>query len=113
MKLDRIHPGNDTKGRALVVRCVEKSGGSSSLHGRHERRAGRALTHSARGSRAGLSRFDTNNSSAPVRNGMQAGFVAQVLGQVLETKPENPMLAARIYARSARNPKDGRLIRVL
>jgi hypothetical protein len=44
---------------------------------------------------------------------MQAGFVAQVLGQVLETKPESPILAARVYARSARNPKDGRLIRVL
>ena len=113
MKLDRIHPGNDTKGRALVVRCVEKSGSSNSLHGKHERRSGRTLTHSARGSRAGLSRFDTDNASAQARNGMQAAFVAQVLGQVLETKPENPMLAARIYARSARNPKDGRLIRVL
>jgi len=113
MKLDRIHPGNDTKGRALVVRCVEKSGGSSSLHGKHERRATRTLTHSARGSRAGLSRFDTDNSPAPARNGMPAGFVAQVLGQVLETKPQSPMLAARIYARSARNPKDARLIRVL
>jgi hypothetical protein len=44
---------------------------------------------------------------------MPAGFVAQVLGQMLETKPENPMLAARVYARSLRNPKDGRLIRVL
>jgi len=44
---------------------------------------------------------------------MQAGFVAQVLGQVLETKPESPMLTARVYARNARNPKDGRLIRVL
>jgi hypothetical protein len=44
---------------------------------------------------------------------MQVGFVAQVLGQVLETKPENPMLVARVYARCARNPKDGRLNRVL
>jgi hypothetical protein len=44
---------------------------------------------------------------------MQAVFVAQVLGQVLETKPESPILAARVYSRSARNPKDGRLIRVL
>jgi hypothetical protein len=113
MKLDRIHPGTYTTGRALVVRCVEKSGGSSSLNGKHERRAARSSTHSARSSRAGLSRFDTDNSSAPARNGMQAGFVAQVLGQVLEAKPESPMLAARVYARCARNPKDGRLIRVL
>jgi hypothetical protein len=44
---------------------------------------------------------------------MAAGFVAQVLGQVLETKPESPMLAARVYERSAGSPKDGRLIRVL
>ena len=44
---------------------------------------------------------------------MQAGFVAQVLGQVLGTKPESPVLAARVYARCARNPKDGRVIRVL
>lgn len=113
MKLDRIHPGVYTTGRALVVRCVEKSGGSSSLNGKHERRATRSVTHSARRSRADVSRFDTDNSSAPARNGMQAGFVAQVLGQVLETKPESPMFAARVYARSARNPKDGRLIRVL
>ena len=42
---------------------------------------------------------------------MPAGFVAQVLGQVLETKPENLEAAARVYARS--NQKDGRLIRVL
>jgi hypothetical protein len=44
---------------------------------------------------------------------MQAGFVAQVLGQVLETKLQSPMLAARVYARNARNLKDGCLIRVL
>ena len=44
---------------------------------------------------------------------MQAAFVAQVLGQVLETKPESPILAVRVYERSARNQKDGRLIRVL
>jgi len=92
---------------------VEKSAGSSSLHGKHERRSGRSLTHSARGSRAGLSRFDTGNASGAARNGMPAGFVAQVLGQALETKPENPMLAARLYERSADGPKDGRLIRVL
>lgn len=113
MKLEHTHPGTCATGRALVARRVEKSVGSSSLQGRHERRSGRTLTHSARGSRAGLSRFDTGNASAPARNGMQAGFVAQVLGQVLETKPESPILAARVYARSARNPKDGRLIRVL
>ena len=113
MKLDRIHPGTYTTSRALAVRCVEKSGGSNSLHGKHERRATRTLTHSARGSRAGLSRFDTDNASAQARNGMQAAFVAQVLGQVLETKPESPTLAVRVYERSARTPKDGRLIRVL
>jgi hypothetical protein len=113
MKLDHTHPGTYPTGRALVVRRVEKSGGSSSLHGKHDRRATRTLTHSARGSRAGLSRFDTDPSSGPARNGMQAVFVAQVLGQVLETKPESPILAARVYSRSARNPKDGRLIRVL
>src|SRR5260370_41910320 len=107
MKLDHIHPGTYATGRALAVRCVEKSGGSSSLHGRHERRAGRALTHSARGSRAGLSRSDTVSASSPARNGMQAGFVAQVLGQVLETKPENPMLAARVYVRNAGSSNDG------
>jgi hypothetical protein len=113
MKLDHIQPGTFTKGRALVVRCVEKSGSSNSLHGKHERRSGRTLTHSARGSRAGLSRFDTGNASDPARNSMSAGFVAQVLGQVLETKPQNAIHAARVYARSARSAKDGRLIRVL
>ena len=113
MKLDRIHPGTYTTGRALVVRCVEKSGGASSLNGKHERRATRSPTPSARESRVGLSRFDTANASAPARNGMQAGFVAQVLGQVMRARPESPMLAARVYARGARNPKDGRLIRVL
>src|ERR1700724_436757 len=113
MKLEHTHPGTCAIGRALVVRRVEKSGGCNNLHGRHERRAGLAPTHWARVSRAGLSRFDTDGSSALARNGMRAGFVAQVLGQVLETKPESPMLAARVYERSARNPKDGRLIRVL
>ena len=83
------------------------------MHEKHERRAGRTLTYSARGSRAGMSRSETGYSCGPARNGMQAGFVAQVLGQVLETKPENPEAAARVYARSLRNPKDGRLIRVL
>ena len=83
------------------------------MHGRHERRAGRAPAHSARVSRAGASRFDTDSSSASARNGMQAGFVAQVLGQVLETRLESPMLAARVYARTARDLKDGHLIRVL
>jgi hypothetical protein len=113
MKLDRIHPGVYTTGHALVVRRVEKSGGSSSLNGKHERRATRSVTHSARGSRASLCRFDTDNPSAPARNGMQAGFVAQVLGQVLGTKPESPVRAARVYAQSAHSPKDGRLIRIL
>ena len=113
MKLDHTHQSTYATGRALVVRRVEKCGGSNGLHGKHERRATRTPTHSSRGSRAGLSRFDTDNASAPPRYGMQAGFVAQVLGQVLEINPESPMLAARVYARSARGPKDGRLIRVL
>jgi hypothetical protein len=113
MKLDRIHSGPCTTGRALIARRVEKSGGSSSLHGKHDRRAPRAMIQSERRNRSGLSRFDTDNASAAPRNGMPAGFVAQVLGQVLEARPESPAPALRVYARGARDVKDGRLIRVL
>ena len=113
MKLDRIQPDSCTKGRALTVRRVEKSGASSILHGKHERRALQAPTYSGRGGRTGLSRFEAYNPSRLSQNGMQAGFVAQVLGQALESKPESAALAARVYARSARGPKGGRLIRVL
>jgi hypothetical protein len=113
MKIGHTHSAIRATGRALTLRRVEKSGGSSGLHEKHERRAGRTLTYSGRDRRAGTSRIDTGSSRGQARNGMPAGFVAQVLGQVLETKPENPMLATRVYARSARTPKDGRLIRVL
>jgi hypothetical protein len=44
---------------------------------------------------------------------MQAAFVAQVLGQILETKRANPLTAAQAYARKPRERKSQRLIRVL
>ena len=111
MRIGHTHSATREPGRALTLRRVEKSGESSGLHEKYERRSGRTPTYAGRDRRARASRIDTGYSRSPARNGMPAGFVAQVLGQVLETKPENSEAAARLYARS--NPKNGRLIRVL
>jgi len=113
MRIGHTHSAMRAPSRALTLRRVEKSGGCNSLHEKHERRSGRTLKYSGRDRRAGASRIDTGYSRSPARNGMPAGFVAQVLGQVLETKPENLEAAARVYARNLRSSKDGRLIRVL
>src|SRR4051812_11238901 len=113
MKLDHTSSGSGAARRALVLRRVEKPAGSSGLDGKHEHRAGSTPTVSVRGGRAGLFRFDANDPSRPSQYGIPAGFVAQVLGQAMESKPESPTVATRVYARSARSLKAGRLIRVL
>ena len=76
MRIGHTHSAMRAPGRALTLRCVEKSGGCNSLHEKHERRSGRTLKYSGRDRRAGASRIDTGYSRSPARNGMPAGFVA-------------------------------------
>src|SRR4051812_39706367 len=113
MKLDHVPSGSVATRRALVLRRVEKPAGSSGLNRKPERRAGSTPTYPVRGGPADLFRFDANDPSRPSRSGMAASFVAQVLGQAMETKPESPTVARRVYARGARSPKAGRLVRIL
>lgn len=44
---------------------------------------------------------------------MQARFVAQVLGQILDSGEDRTLIAARAYARNTRERTDMSLVRVL
>jgi hypothetical protein len=47
-----------------------------------------------------VSRFETRCENDASENGMPAGFIAQVIGQCLETTSSDPVAARRAYAQA-------------
>ena len=59
---------------------------------------------------AAASHSETLQSGLGPSMGLQAGFVAQVLGQILATHKADPLQAARIYADVERGPDPTRFV---
>jgi len=103
------------RGRGLATgrRRVEKANAPSNLPAEMRRGPGPALPQPALATRARPSRFETGDCPDANRRGMQPRFVAQVLGQVLGGAPANALIVTRVYARSARDMKAMRPLRIL
>jgi hypothetical protein len=94
-------------------RRVEKSSNANCLRKDNEREPARALIHPSRAVPMAASRIETRFAEEPERSGMNAGFVAQVLGQILGPCRGNALVAARAYVRSSVAASERRLIGVL
>jgi hypothetical protein len=109
----------DTKtahcGRALVaaLRRVEKSDIASNLREERRRDPARRAAHSHRASPQRMSRYETRYRGEAGNSGIESRFAALVLGQILETRCVDAVLATRAYAPSNRDGRDTRLVRVL
>lgn len=92
-------------------RRVEKASISSGLEDQRHRRGGPAILNAPITPSSRESRFETNSTVGSLGEGIPAGFIAQILGQVLLTKRPDPASGLRAYARAESDPGDLRLIR--
>jgi hypothetical protein len=92
-------------------RRVEKANPASSLREERRRDPARRAAYAQQEASQRVSRFDTRLAGEADRSGMDARFIAQVLGQVLGTKRNSAPIAARAYARSNRPRGEARIIR--
>ncbi|HEY4266181.1 MAG TPA: hypothetical protein VGM72_12745 [Micropepsaceae bacterium] len=100
--------------RALrAPRIVEKPDSVSRLSEENLRETAQTAIRTERRSVARASRFGTYYAGGVDRRGMQARFVAQVLGQILDSGDGIALIARRAYAQSSRERKETRLVRVL
>jgi len=97
----------------MARRVVEKPNAASTLRDEIPRQPAQSTARVERRNRGRSSRFDTSSYNGMDRRGIEARFVAQVLGQILGPGQDGTLLAARAYARSTREPKETRLVRVL
>jgi hypothetical protein len=102
-------------GRAMVAPCrrVEKPENASNLREERRREPARVAALAHRASLAHSSRSETRFRGETVNSGIESRFAAQVLGQMLETRRANPVLAARAYAHGNRGASRGNVVRVL
>jgi hypothetical protein len=86
--------------RAGSLRRVEKISPSNGL--KRDVRRGQRRGQNIPGAFAtlGVSRFETRCENDTSENGMPAGFIAQVIGQCLETPSSDPVVARRAYAQA-------------
>src|SRR5882724_3185012 len=91
---------SDRAGSARVAKSwrVEKPSASNPMREEARRPAGRAVTNAERSPGMRASRYETGSSADTERSAMHPGFVAQVLGQILNEAPDNTIVAARAYA---------------
>lgn len=99
-----------TTGRSLAPRRVEESSIASSLGEEKLREPRPSAVQRERRSAARASRFGTRYAGANERRGMQSRFVAQVLGQILDTHANDAVIAGRAYARSIAENKRTRFV---
>jgi hypothetical protein len=102
-----------TTGRSPAPRRVEKSSIANSLGEEKLREPRPSAVQRERRSAARASRFGTRYAGANERRGMQARFVAQVLGQILDTHGNNAVLAVRAYAHGITQSKETRLVGIV
>ena len=86
-----------TPARAPARWRVQKLNASSHLGGETRRPNAPAILNPPLATAPEASHFETSTRAAPTRNGMPATFIAQVLGQILETKRRDPAYGRRIY----------------
>jgi hypothetical protein len=99
--------------RAAVGRRVEKANCSGALCEDSPRPPVRPAGSVERRRSKRASRFDTRFYCDAERSGTPLGFVAQVLGQVLDAGRHSPIAAARVYARALSSQKKTRVVGVL
>ena len=92
--------------RVERARRVEKPGASNNLHGEARRDPPCAVTISRVGGTAAVSLCGTRIIDDSEPNLLQATFVAQVLGQILDAAADDRIMASRVYARCARTNSD-------
>ena len=112
MKIDSNQRDFYAPARLATHRRVEKPNALSNLREDGRRESPRAMRNSERRANGRASHLETRLSADREPTGIQAGFVAQVLGQILGTAQDG-MSAARAYARSPRARTEPRLIEVL
>jgi hypothetical protein len=109
--------GNNSEFRArtrlAAPRIVEKPHDAGRLGRENPRDPASPVTRFERRSAARASRFGTYYAGGADRRGMQARFVAQVLGQILDSSQNSTLIATRAYARNSRERTDMSLVRVL
>jgi hypothetical protein len=94
-----------TPARDPFRRKVEKASVSSRLKEEKGRSTRSARMNGPQKRDVRASRSETPPPDDAPTNGMPAGFIAQILGQVLATKRPDATVAARAYARSARSAR--------
>jgi hypothetical protein len=102
-----------TRTRLAPPRIVEKLNDASRLGEENPHDPATPVARFERRSAARASRFGTYYAGGADRRGMQARFVAQVLGQILDPTQTSTLIAARAYARAARERTHMSLVRVL
>ena len=98
-----------SRGAARVI----KPSACNSLRRELERKAAPSARQDRRRPEALPFRNETASAHVQAQDGIQSGFAAQVLGQILETKRANPLIAAQAYARKPRDRWSPRLIGIL
>ena len=99
--------------RAAVSRRVEKANASGNLAEDSFRQPVPPAGFVERRRSKRSSRFDTRFYCDAERSGTPLGFVAQVLGQVLDAGRESPIAVTRVYARASSGRKEKRTVGVL
>ena|SRR5579871_6767699 len=102
-----------TTARAAAGRRVENSNGSGKLAEEAFRQPMQPEGFVERRRSKRSSRFDTRFTCDAERSGTPLGFVAQVLGQVLNAGRNSPIAAARVYARATNSQRKTRVVGIL
>lgn len=99
--------------RAAAGRRVENVNGSGELGADSFRQPAAPADFPERRRSQRASRFDTRFYCDAERSGTPLGFVAQVLGQVLNAGRNSPIAATRVYARANASQKKTRVVGIL
>jgi hypothetical protein len=99
--------------RAALRRRVEKSNASGKLDDGLCRESVQQAGFVERRRSQRSSRFDTRFYCDAERRGTPLGFVAQVLGQVLDAGRYSPIAVTRVYARANSGQKKTRVVGIL
>jgi hypothetical protein len=105
MKAAASLSGIYTPSRFSPHRKVEKVSAPSCLHGENAERGSSSRMNAKTARMARLSHSGTQIVNGAAPNGMPAGFVAQILGQVLSTNRADMRSAARAYTDPQRRGK--------
>ena len=111
-----IRPITDvySRGARALRRGVEKPNLSSELKDERHPRHKPMMLNMSLNDRRRSSRFETRSDPPPNEGGAPAGFIAQVLGQVLATHGADRARRARAmreYANSARGKRESKFLR--